>query len=99
MAAMTREIHGFVWEDAPLKKNLAKHGIDTSSIEAMFRTGARWFRNEPSGQPEERCLAMGRDGRGRPMIVMVDLLSRGQETLARPVSARRLKAKEVRRYA
>jgi uncharacterized DUF497 family protein len=99
MTAMTREIHGFVWEDVPLKNNLAKHGLDTGSIESMFRTGARWFRDDQRGQAGERCVALGRDGRGRPMIVIFDLLCQGQKTLARPLSARRLKVKEVRRYA
>ncbi|HXB98219.1 MAG TPA: BrnT family toxin [bacterium] len=99
MAALEHQFSGFVWDEKNLDQNLAKHGVDRANIEAMFRHGARWFRDDQDGHAGARCLAMGRDARGRPMVVAFDLLTLGPTPLLRPISARRLKVKEARRYA
>jgi uncharacterized DUF497 family protein len=73
--------------------------VDRATIQEMFLTGARWFRDDTDGHAGERCLAMGRDAKGRPMVVVFDLLVSGAASLLRPISVRRLKVNEVRRYA
>ena len=91
------QIDGFDWDDG----NLAKcqiHGVTVVSIETALR-------NEPLIAPdvahsvnEQRWIAIGRGESQRSMFVAFTLRIREGLSLARPVSARFMHAKEMKRY-
>ena len=92
---MARRISGFDWDDGNWPK-CGKHGVSKAEIESIFH-------NEPAVHPdpetgEQRLRAIGRSNTGRFIFVVFMLRDIDSETFIRPISARYMHEREVRRY-
>lgn len=92
------KLAGFDW-DLGNRDKCGKHGVSRDEIEEVFVTGGARVYPDPrhSGQ-ETRFLAIGRTGSGRYVFVAFTLRSRPDGPYLRPISARYMHQKEVRRY-
>ncbi len=92
------KVGGFDWDSGNLLKNESKHGLSREVIETFFQ-GKVFVAPDPAhSSKEERFLAIGRDEAGRPMIVAFTLREKSESKLIRPISARYMHAKEVKKY-
>ncbi|WP_421761410.1 BrnT family toxin [Devosia sp.] len=86
------------WDSGNIEK-CRKHGVTRDEIEAMFASGTAWsFPDVAHSQSEDRFIAVGRSRSGRPLFVIFTLRQADGVPLVRPVSARYMHAKEVKRY-
>jgi uncharacterized DUF497 family protein len=86
---------GFEWDAQKARANLRKHGVDFAGTVAVFEDEqALTMRDELTAVDEQRYLSLGRDVRGR--ILVVAYTWRGGRI--RLFSARRATASERRRY-
>jgi hypothetical protein len=86
---------GFEWDAHKARANLRKHGVDFAGAVAVFEDErAVMIRDEVSAVDEQRYLSVGRDVRGR--ILVVAHTWRGNRI--RIFSARRATASERRQY-
>ena len=86
---------GFEWDAQKARANLRKHGVDFAGAVAVFEDEqALTMRDELTAVDEQRYLSLGRDVRGR--ILVVAYTCRGARI--RLFSARRATAGERRRY-
>lgn len=83
----------FDWDDGNLAKCM-KHGLTREEIEGFFRAHPRVAPDPEHSHAEQRFIAVGRTPEGRPAFVA--FCWRGD--LIRPISARYMHAREVRRY-
>lgn len=85
----------FDWDDGNWPK-CGKHGLTKSDIEKVLtrRTATTY---DPSTE-EVRFRAIGPTMDGRLAFVVFTIRDRGGRKLIRPISARYMHAKEVRRY-
>ena len=90
-------VAGFEWDQGNHAK-CQKHGVSIAEIEGLFR-------NSPLVAPapnrlvsEDRMIAVGRTGEGRPIFVAFTLRTKVGGLLIRPISARYMHAKEVKAY-
>lgn len=95
---MLEAIAGFDW-DAGNRDKCRKHGLTLEEVESVVA------HNETLIVPdlehsfvEHRLIAVGRVPSGRYGLVVFTLRQKGGATLVRPISARPMHAKEVRRY-
>jgi len=81
------------------REKCAKHGIAVEDIEHVLRNNPLLFADLKHSQKEQRTIAVGRSLSGRWMFIVftVRRQRRGQ-TLVRPLSARYMHEKEVRKY-
>jgi uncharacterized DUF497 family protein len=86
---------GFDWDMGNWPK-CGEHGLSKSEIESVFRNGPQTDA-DPS-TVERRFRAVGRNDAGRHVFVVYSIRTRGGAQLIRPISARYMHAKEVRRY-
>ena len=91
------KLYAFDWDAGNLAKCL-KHGVSAAEIEALFISGPRVGRDEKHSELEDRYVAIGRNGAGRPIFVVFTLRSMGTKEFVRPVSARYMHRKEIERY-
>jgi uncharacterized DUF497 family protein len=85
----------FEWDAAKARANLRKHGIDFADVAPVFEDEhAITIRDELSAVDEQRFLTVGRDARGR--VVVVAYTWRG--STIRIVSARKATPRERRQY-
>ena len=84
---------GFTW-DAANRLHCRKHGMSEDEVESMF-SGVMKIAPDPahSGR-EERFVAIGRTSAGRAAFVVFTM----RDGFIRPISARYMHAKEVRRH-
>jgi uncharacterized DUF497 family protein len=95
---MEIEFVGFDWDDGNTAK-CAKHGVSREEIESAFRgTAFLLAPDEKHSGAEERFIAVARASRGRNLFVAFTLRKSRAGTLIRPISARHMHRKEVRRY-
>jgi uncharacterized DUF497 family protein len=87
----------FDWDAGNVTKCL-KHGVTVDEIEALFESGATALPDVMHSAAEDRFIATGRNGAGRPLFVVFTLREVDGEKLVRPISARYMHAKEVKRY-
>ncbi|WP_454745929.1 BrnT family toxin [Ciceribacter selenitireducens] len=92
---MKQTISGFDWDEGNWPK-CAKHGLTKREIEQVFE-------NRPSVYPdpssnEVRSRAIGRTDEGRYVFVVFTLRRITTETYIRPISARFMHDREIRRY-
>lgn len=93
------KVDGFDWDSGNLLKSEAKHGLSHEVIEAFFHGKIRVAPDPKHSNQEERFLAIGEGGpEGRFMIVAFTFRERDGKKLIRPISARHMHAKEVRKY-
>jgi uncharacterized protein len=73
--------------------------VSLDEVEAMFASGvARSIPDVAHSQNEDRFIATGRNRSGRPILVIFTMRQVGEVRLVRPISARYMHAKEVKRY-
>jgi uncharacterized DUF497 family protein len=86
---------GYEWDAQKARANLRKHGVDFAGAVAVFEDEqALTMRDELTAVDEQRYLTLGRDVRGRVLVVAYTW--RGSRI--RLFSARRATAGERRRY-
>ena len=94
---MADRVAGFDW-DRGNRAKCQKHGVSIAEIETLFEGApmVRWDRAHSGA--EARHLAIGRGASGRWIFLAFTYRSRGGATYIRPISARYMHAREVRRY-
>ena len=86
---------GFEWDAHKARANLRKHGVDFAGAVAVFEDEqAVTIRDDVSAVDEQRYLSVGRDVRGRILVVAYTWRS----SRIRLFSARRATASERRQY-
>lgn len=93
-----RSFAGFDWDEGNDAK-CRKHGVSRAEVEALLSDDPAVAPDTAHSADEDRYIAVGRNGGGRPMFVAFTVRLRGGLLLLRPVSARYMHAKESERYA
>lgn len=88
-------IGSFDWDEGNWPK-CGKHGLTKEEIEDVFRSGPTT--NLDPSFVERRFRAVGRTRTGRFAFVVFTFRDRGGRMVIRPISARYMHAKEIRRY-
>lgn len=94
---MNFNVDGFDW-DAGNEAKCAKHGLTRSQLEEFFAGEVHIIADVKHSAKEKRFLALGRSSAKRGMLVGFTLRRREGKLLIRPITARYMHAKEVRRY-
>lgn len=94
---MKLRVSGFDWDDGNRTK-CEKHGVSIAEIEALFRGAPRVAPDPKHSAGEDRLIAVGRTGTGRPMFVAFTIRTKSGRRLVRPVTARYMHAKEIAAY-
>jgi hypothetical protein len=94
---ITLHVSGFDWDEGNREK-CEKHGVPVAEIEALFMGNFRVAPDPKHSRQEDRMIAVGRTGRGRPLFVAFTFRVRNRQRLVRPVSARYMHAKEIAAY-
>ena len=87
----------FDW-DSGNRAHCQKHGVSIAEIEALFCGAPRVAPDPKHAQLEDRLIAVGRTGPGRPLFVAFTIREKFGQRVIRPVSARYLHEKEIRNY-
>jgi len=88
----------FDW-DTGNRLKCQKYGVLISDIEALFRTNPRVVLDVRHSLTETRMIAIGRGQNDRMIFVGFTMRQRDGDQLIRPITARYMREKEVRRYA
>ena|SRR5688572_14585838 len=91
------EVTGFDW-DAGNRRKCQKHGVSCEEIEALLIGDPMVAPDPKHSAQEDRLIAIGRTAAGRPLFVAFTLRAKAGERLIRPVSARYMHKKEIKRY-
>ena len=94
---MAIAVDGFEW-DTGNREKCQKHGLSVAEIEAFLLSDPRVAPDLKHSAGEERLMAIGRNGRGRPMFVVFAIRHRDSKRLIRPLSARYMHKKEIEGY-
>lgn len=94
---MKLTVAGFDWDDGNHAK-CQKHGVSIAEIEALFRGGPLVAPAPARSAAEDRLIAVGRTGAGRPLFVAFTLRPAAHGLLIRAISARYMHTKEIRAY-
>ena len=92
---MKRAISGFEWDSGNWPK-CAKHGLTKAEIEQVFIRTPSVFPDPNLG--EDRKRAIGTTAEGRYVFVVFTLRESELGILIRPISARYMHEREIRRY-
>ena len=90
-------LDGFHWDKGNREK-CQKHGVSIAEIEALLSSDPATAPDIRHSDLEDRYIAVGRNGRGRPMFVAFVYRMKSGRRLVRPVSARYMHGKEAKRY-
>ena len=92
------EVAGFDWDQANTSKCLS-HGLSIKEIEALFRSTPRVAPDPSHWATEDRLIAIGHSKK-RPAAVrgFYDADEKAGRRLIRPISARYMRAREIRNY-
>ena len=90
-------LSGFDW-DSGNRAKCEKHGVSPGEIEALFRAAPAVYADPNHSWAEQRLRAIGWTEGGRALLVAFTLRVRDGATLIRPISARHMHQKEIRRY-
>ena len=88
---------GFDWDDGNRTK-CAKHGVLPSEVESIFATSPMIAPDPHDQTVERRYRAVGQSATKRHLFVVFTWRTRDGALLLRPISARFMHLKEVRRY-
>jgi len=88
----------FDWDTGNESKSLKKHGVSKETVEGLFRNSPHFAEDPRHSGQEHRILAIGVSSEGRWMVVAFTIRSKGGKRFLRPISARYMHAKEVKRY-
>ena len=94
---MDLRVSGFDWDEGNRAK-CQKHGVSIEQIEAIFTQGPRIAPDPGHSAGEDRLIAVGRTGAGRPLFVAFTIRPKEGHRLIRPVTARYMHAKEIAAY-
>jgi uncharacterized DUF497 family protein len=95
---MSIAVHGFDGDDGNRTK-CQKHGLSLAEIESVLRHGLlRLTDDEKHSLEEKRLIAIGHTEAGRLVLVGFTLRGRRGHTLIRPITARYMHVREMRRY-
>jgi len=87
----------FDWDAGNMAK-CQKHGVTIAEIEALFDDDPHLAPDEQHSLTEERLIAVGRNRVGRPIFLVFTVRQIAGEEHVRPLSARYMHAKEIKRY-
>lgn len=90
-------VQDFEWDHGNRGK-IAGHGLSVELVEATLRGPLHVAPDPAHSAAEERFRAVGRAPDGRAVFIVFTLRDRDGKALVRPISARFMHAKEVRRY-
>ena len=91
-------IAGFEWDQGNRTK-CQRHGVSVGEIESLFLDDAVTVRLDLThSAAEERYAAVGRNRDGRSVFLVFTLRRRDGAAYLRPISARYMHEKEIRRY-
>jgi uncharacterized protein len=90
-------VNGFDWDDGNREK-CQKHEVSIAEIESLFQRQVSVFPDPAHSKAEARFIAIGTNDKGRHIFIVFTLRQRKGETLIRPISARRMRQKEVDYY-
>ncbi len=88
---------GFQWDDGNRQK-CQTHGVSVADIESVFSTSLLVVPDIAHSVSEERFKAVGRTATGRWVFLAFSWRLLNGRRLIRPISARYMHAKEIRRY-
>jgi hypothetical protein len=88
---------GFDWNEGNSAK-CESHGVSAAEIEAVFSNEPRIAPDIAHSADEQRYVAIGRIAEGRPLFVAFTFRERSGRRLIRPISARYMHLREIRRY-
>lgn len=94
---MEGNVHGFDWDSANTKK-CQKHGVTIAEIELLFMRDPNVYPDFKHSEKESRYLAVGEDSTGRNVAVVFTYRRRESEIIIRPISARYMHKREVKRF-
>jgi uncharacterized protein len=94
---MTLQVSGFDWDDGNRLK-CQKHGVSIAEIEALFVHGLRVAPDPMHSADEDRLIAVGKTGTGKPLFVALTMRTKEGRVLIRPVTARYMHAREIAAY-
>ena len=94
---MTERISGFDWDEGNRTK-CQKHGLSIAEIEAVFERTVLVVPDKAHSHSEERIRAIGRTEMGRYIFLVFTVRERDGERVIRPISARHMHQREVRRF-
>ncbi len=90
---------GFAWDGANLVK-CQKHGVSISEIEyVLAHAESLMIPDLKNSQGEPRYIAIGQTAKGRWTFVVFTPRTSAGVTFLRPLSARYMHAREIRKYA
>jgi uncharacterized DUF497 family protein len=88
---------GFDWDDGNRQK-CQRHGVSIAEIESLFEASPALAIDVSHSEDEERIRAVGRAANGKFVFVVFTIRVRSGQQMIRPISARYMHRKEVRRY-
>ncbi|KFB09066.1 BrnT family toxin [Nitratireductor basaltis] len=88
----------FDWDDGNWPK-CGKHGVSPEEIEYALVNEPLIAPDQRHSADEERLIAIGHNAEGRAMFVAITYRRKGNVEVIRPISARYMHAKELKRYA
>lgn len=95
---MKLQILDFDW-DTGNKEKCKKHGVSIKAIEALFKQPRVLVAPDiKHSEQEERYLAIGKVESDRPIFVAFTLREKHGVSMIRPISARYMHDKEIKRY-
>ena len=94
---MNSRVSGFDWDEGNRAK-CQKHGVSITQIEALFAHNPRIAPDPKHSVDEDRLIAVGKIGTGRPIFVAYTIRMKNRQRLIRPVTARYMHVKEVAAY-
>jgi len=95
---MLETVAGFDW-DAGNRDKCRKHGLSLEDVEYVVAHNETLIVPDTEHSLfEYRLIAVGREPSGRYALVVFTLRDRDGRRLVRPISARHMHMKEVRRY-
>src|SRR5277367_4291591 len=94
---MNLRTSGFDW-DGGNRSKCQEHGVSIAEIEALFMCGPRVAPDPKHSADEDRLIAVGKTGAGRPLFVAFTMRAKECRPLIRPVTARYMHAREMAAY-
>ncbi len=94
---MEGSAHGFDWDSANTKK-CEKHGVSIAEIEFLFLRDPTIYPDLKHSETEDRQIAAGKNYEGRYVAVVFTYRERDGIMLVRPISARYMHRKEIKRF-
>lgn len=98
MAMSNIDFEGFDWDEGNETKSLQKHGVTQDAIEALFASDSFIMDDPRHSAQEHRLLAVGITKEGRWVVVAFTFRTVAGKKSIRPISARYMHDKEVKRY-